>query len=381
VTVPRIEEYPVTSQPQPVPGEGRTPGPFLRPLRDLAAWALVGAPAVMLFVAIIRLIPAGDGEQFVSRTQDSFYSFVNLPTIFLPLGAVLLALLVQPQHPKAKLITVIAAVEYAVAAFFGVIFGILVGLVRIAGFSVRSAFEELLNRAAWLAVFGLAAFAVYKVWRGLFYVPKPQAQPGMYGSPQYGVPGTYPGQPGYGQPPAGQQPSWNQPAYGQPAYGQPPAWGQPQPGQSQPGQPETGQHTPPPGTYGGFGSQPAATQPMPPSAQPASAPPASAPPVSGAPAGYQPGQPPTYGNPSFGGPSFGAPGGPGGQSGPGGASGPGGPGGPGGPNTPGGPSTSFAEPTQAVPQHQPLPGHEDRTEVVRDERPGFGPADQDPPRH
>ena len=98
----------MTSQPQPAPGDAPPVGQYLRPLRDLAAWALVGAPAVLLFVAIIRLIPAGDGEQFASRTQDSFYSFVNLTTIIFPLAAVLLSLLVRPSHPKAKLITVIA---------------------------------------------------------------------------------------------------------------------------------------------------------------------------------------------------------------------------------------------------------------------------------
>ena len=222
----------MTSQPQPAPG-GRPVGQFLRPLRDLAAWALVAAPAVMLFVAIIRLIPSGDGEQFASRTQDSFYSFVNLPTIFFPLGAVLLSLLVQPQHAKAKLITVVAAVEYAVAAFFGVIFGILVGLVQLAHFSVRTAFEELLVRAAWLAVFAIAAYATYQVWRNLFHVPKPKPAPGMYGQPQYGAPGAYPGQPGYGQPGA---------PYGQPGYGQPVPPGQPIP----PGQPvQPGQPVPP----------------------------------------------------------------------------------------------------------------------------------------
>ena len=31
----------MTSQPQPAPGDGRPVGQYLRPLRDLAAWALV----------------------------------------------------------------------------------------------------------------------------------------------------------------------------------------------------------------------------------------------------------------------------------------------------------------------------------------------------
>jgi hypothetical protein len=330
----------VTSQPQPAAGEGRSLGQYLRPLRDLAAWALVGAPAVLLFVAIFRLIPAGDGEQFASRTQDSFYAFVNLATIFFPLAAVLLALVVQPPHPKAKLITVLAAVEYAVAAFFGVVFGILVGLIQIAGFSVRTAFEELLVRAAWLAVFGLAGYAVYRIWRGLFYVPKPQPQPGMYGQPQYGVPGTYPGQPGYGPPPPGYpppgqsgQPSWNQPAYGGPPVPPPAGWGQQPPAATQPVYPQG----------------PAATQPV--SAQPSSAQPSPTHPASAQPFSAQP--------------SAGAPGTPPGPYAPG--------------QAPGYPSGAFTDPTQVVPRHDPA--ESDRTEVVRDDRPGFGPADQDPPRH
>lgn len=245
----------MTSQPQPAPGETRPVGQYLRPLRDLAAWALVLPPAVLLFRALIRLIPAGDGEQFVSRTQNSFYDFVNIATVFFPLAAVLLSLLVQPPHPKARVIAAVALVEYAVAAFFGVVFGVLVGLIQVSRFSVRSALEELLARAAWLTVFTLAALAVYRIWRGMFHVPRPVGQPGVYGQMQYGVPGTYPGQPGYGPapgtyggPPAG---------YAQPQPGQP--FAQPQPGQPQPGQPGFGQPAQPgfgPQTYGSYAAPP-----------------------------------------------------------------------------------------------------------------------------
>ena len=314
----------MTSQPQPAPGDGRSAGQVLRPLRDIAAWALVAAPAVLLFVAVIRLIPAGDGESFGSRTQDSFYGFVNVATVFFPLAAVLLAVLVQPRHPKAGLITMIALVEYAAAAFFGVIFGVLVGLINIAGFSVRSAFEEFLARVAWLAVFGVAAWAVYSLWRSLFHVAKPKPPPGVYGQPQYGMPGAYPGQPGYGPPP-GQpaqpgQPTWNQQA---PMYGQPPV-----PPHGQPGQPGQPPQAPPPG----WGQQPAA------------------PPPSGAPT-----VPGMYGSPAFSEPTQVVPG-----MQP--ASAP--------------PAPSSAPPAPASPP--PVP---DRTQMLPDDRPGFGPAGQDPPRH
>jgi hypothetical protein len=345
----------VTSQPQPVPGEGRSAVHHLRPLRDIAVYALLGATALMLLVAVVRLIPSGVGLDFGSRAQDSFYSYVNLPTILFPLGAVLLALLVSPQHPKAKLVTIVALVEYAVAAVFGVIFGIFVGLVKIAGFSVRTAFEELLVRLGWLAVFAVAALATYQIWRHLFYVPKPKPQAGVYGQPQYGVPGAYPGQPGYGQPGAVQQPGYGQPGFGQPGQpGQPgyaqPAYGQPAYGPQQ-GYPPQGA-TPPPGSWG----QPVSAQPA--SGQPGAAQGGAVSAQQGPPGPYapEPGHVPgPYGAPE---PPYNAP-------------------------TPSGHS-AFSEPTQVVPQHDPAAtqpaASDDRTEVVREDRPGYDPADQEPPR-
>ncbi|MEV4351960.1 hypothetical protein AB0J83_46500 [Actinoplanes sp. NPDC049596] len=319
----------MTSQPQPPPGEGKTAGQYLRPLRDLAAWALVGAPALLLFVAIVRLIPDGNAG-FGLRTQDSFYGFVNTETIFFPIAAVLLSLLVKPRHPKTPLIVLAALVEYAVAAFFGVLFGVLIGLINLAGNNgARVAFEELLVRAAWLAVFGVAGYAVFRIWQGMFQVHKPKPQPGVYGSPQYNQPGTFPGQPGYGPPPGqpGFPPPPGQP--GQPGY-------PPQPGQ--PGYPPQGGYPPPPpgaAPYGQpvYGQQPPAWNqpavPMPasgPPAYPSSAPPASAPPA------------PAY------------------------------------------PPPPFTDPTRVAPPENPPPAAGDRTEKIPDDRPGFGPADQDPPR-
>ncbi|MBL7256822.1 hypothetical protein [Paractinoplanes lichenicola] len=317
----------MTSQPQPAPGEGKSAGQFLRPLRDLAAYALVGAPALLLFVAVIRLIPDGE-NQFGYRTQDSFYGFVNTATVFMPLAAVLLAVLVQPRHPKASLITLIAVVEYAVMALFGVLFGLLIGLINHASNNgARIAFEELLVRAAWLAVLGVAAYATFRLWQGLFQVAKPKQQPGVYGQPAYGQPGTYPGQPGYGPPPQ-QQPGFAPGSYPPPGYPQPPQYGQPQPGQPQPGQPQPGYPQRPPAWN-------QSAVPMPASAPPA--PPASGPPGPFVP---QPGQPP---HPA--------------------------------------PTTAFpnfTEPTRTAPD-APHPG-DDRTEKISEDRPGFGPADEDPPR-
>ena len=215
----------MTSQPQSVPGERTSAGEHLRPLRDLAVYALAGAAAVLLFVAVIRLIPDSSG-QFGARTRESFAGFVNLATILFPLGAVLLALFVAPRHPKARLIVLAALVEYAVAAFFGVLFGVLIGLTSLAASDgARAALEGLLVRVAWLAVFGVAAYAVLRIWRTLFHTPRPKSQPGVYGQSQYGTPAAYPNQPGYG-PPAG-QPGY--PPSG-PTYAPQPDQPQPQPG-------------------------------------------------------------------------------------------------------------------------------------------------------
>ncbi|MEU8235707.1 hypothetical protein AB0C12_39480 [Actinoplanes sp. NPDC048967] len=315
-----------TPPPQPAQPPGRPVAQVIRPLRDLTAYALVAAPAIWLFVAVIRLIPSGVGQDFLTRVQNSFYSFVNIELIALPLAAVLLATLVQPVHKHARLITIAALVEYAVAAFFAIIFGFLIALVKIAGWSVRVAFEEFLVRAAWLAVFAAAAYAVFLIWRNLFYTPKPKAQPGMYGQPQqwqqqpYGQPGypQQPGQPGFAPPPG--QPGYAQPGPQQPAPQQPGQWGQPPAGP-------------------GWG---APTSAPPASAPPASAPPASAQPAPGtppgpfAPAPGHPQAPGAYGQP----PAYG-------QS----------------QQQPGG----YADPTQALPHHNP--DDADRTRVVGEEPP------------
>ena len=379
----------MTSQPQPPPGEGRPVGQLLRPLRDLAAWALVAAPAVLLFVAVLRLIPAGDGESFGSRTQDSFYAFVNLATILFPLAAVLLSLLVQPRHPKAKLITTIALAEYAAAAFFGVLFGVLIGLINVAGFSVRAALEEFLARAAWLAVFGVAAWAVYSIWRALFYVPKPKAPPGVYGQPQYNVPGTFPGQPGYGPPP-GQPLQPGQP--GQPVQPGPPLPGQPLPGQSaQPGQPLPGQPAQPgqplPGQPGqGTPGQPTWNQQaplygQPPVPPPSAYPPQSPPPGWGQPQSGAPTVPGMYGRPPAAEPTQVVPQATPSSAPPAPSSAP-----PAPSSAPPAPSSAppFSAPPASAPpapsSPPPAPPVADHTQVLPENRPGFGPADQDPPR-
>jgi hypothetical protein len=282
----------VTTQPETPSNEDKKASDFTGSMRELAAAVLIGVTAVLLLAALISLIPAGYGfetQNFTALASARFGSFVNLATIGFPVVAVLLATHVLPRVARAKVITIVALVELAVAGFFGVLFGTLIGLFGdIDGPGVKSALEALLVRLAYLAVLGVALLFVYKVWRGLYYVPRPAApQPGYYpqqGYPPQGYPQQgYPQQPGYPQQGYPQQPGYAQP--GQPVYPQ-------QPGYAQPGQPGYPQQPGQPGyPQPGYPGQQQPTYPSPTSGPPSSGPPASGPPSSGPPA--YPGEDPT----------------------------------------------------------------------------------------
>ncbi|MDI5939882.1 MULTISPECIES: hypothetical protein [unclassified Micromonospora] len=246
------------------------------PLRELIALALLGANAVLLFVGLIRLLAPADYSTFYSRAGSGFFSFAGLEAAVLPVLAVLLATHVAPVAQRAKLIVQVALGEYAFGALLAALTLLIWTVDRLAKAEVLDAFLGLLTRAAWLAIFASGAFVVFRVWRALYFTPKPKPAPGMYGQPQPGWP-QQPGQPGQGGPQGwgpGQQGGW-------PSAGQ------------QPGYPVAGQQAgyPSAGQPGGF---PASAPPA--SAPPASAPPYPAPPQSGSPftppqAGAQPASP------------------------------------------------------------------------------------------
>ncbi len=254
----------MSSQPEPAGATGasgdKSASQYTLPLREIAAVVLLGATALLLLVAVIELLFPGDLRGgFTDRAAASFDNFIGLDRIAFPLLAVLLATHIRPAVGRAKLITLVALVEYAVAAFFGVIFGLLIGFANTAGDSARNAFEALLVHVAYTAVLAIAAYAVFRVWQGMYHVPKPATPPGTYGQPAgygqqggygatYGQPAGYGQQGGYGQP--GQAP------YGQPGYGQPTpgTYGQP----AQPSGPPYGEQTQAyPQGYGqpGYGQQ------------------------------------------------------------------------------------------------------------------------------
>ncbi|MEV1332295.1 hypothetical protein AB0J20_22295 [Micromonospora costi] len=278
----------MTSPAEPTSADATKARQLTKPLRELAAFVLLGANAVLLFVALIRLLtPAGFGS-FTDRAGSTYFDFVGLEATLLPLLAVLLATHVTPVLSQAKTITQVALAEYAVGVLFGALTFLIWMVGRLADGEVLDALLGLLTRLAWLAIFAVAAFAVYTIWRAMYYVPKPKPQPGVYGSPQPGWPQQPGGWPGAGQP--GAHPVPGQPQ-GYPAPHQPGGWAAP----SQPGGYPVTPHAGQPGAYGQptppFGGAPQSAPPFNPA--PHSAPPANTAPPSAPPFGQPPSADPT----------------------------------------------------------------------------------------
>ncbi|MBQ1018444.1 hypothetical protein KBX71_11305 [Micromonospora sp. D93] len=244
----------MTSPAEPASSDATQARQLTKPLRELAALALLGANAVFLFVGLLRFIAPNDYSSFTDRAGSAFYAFIGVEAVVLPLLAVLLATHISPVLAKAKLITQAALIEYAVSAVFGTLTMLIWTVGRLAEAEVLDALLGVLTRFAWMVIFAIAAWVVYTIWRAHYYVPRPKPQPGVYGQPQAGWPQQPGGWPAPGQP--GGQPQGGWPAPGQPG-------GYPQAGQSGVGHPQAGQ----PGGYPQYG------QPSPQFQPPQSAPP------------------------------------------------------------------------------------------------------------
>ncbi|WP_233512812.1 hypothetical protein, partial [Micromonospora deserti] len=212
----------MTSPAEPASTDATQASQLTKPLREPAALVLLGANAVFLFVGLIRLLTPTPYGTVTGRAGSAFFAFVGMEAVLLPALAVLLATHLRPVVPRAKLITQVALGEYAASALLGGLTLLIWTVGRLAEAEVLDAFLGLLTRLGWLAVFAVAAYLVYKVWRTLYHVPKPKPQPGVYGQPRPGWPqqgGPVPGQPGGYPPAAGHPGGWPAPQYGAP-YGQ-----------------------------------------------------------------------------------------------------------------------------------------------------------------
>ncbi|MCM0674970.1 hypothetical protein NCC78_09745 [Micromonospora phytophila] len=233
----------MTSPAEPASPDATQATQLTRPLREPAALVFLAANAVFLFVGLIRLLTPTQYGSFTGRAGSAFFIFLGWEAVVLPVLAVLLATHVRPVVPKAKLITQVALGEYAASAVLGGLTFLIWTVGRLAEGEVLDAFLGLLTRVAWLAVFAVAAFVVYRIWRTLYHVPRPKRQPGVYGQPQPGWPHQQGGHPAPGQP--GGPPVPGQP--GRPSFpGQPGGWPAPGPYGNPYGQPASPFHPAPP---------------------------------------------------------------------------------------------------------------------------------------
>ncbi|MEU1241475.1 hypothetical protein ABZ388_14045 [Micromonospora parva] len=284
----------MTSPTEPASADATQARQLTKPLRELAALALLGANAVFLFVGLLRLVAPNDYSSFTDRAGSAFYAFLGVEGVALPVLAVLLATHISPVLAKAKLITQAALIEYAVSALFGTLTMLIWTVGRLAEAEVLDALLGVLTRFAWMVIFAIAAWVVYTIWRAHYYVPRPKPQPGVYGQPQPGWPQQQGGWPAPGQP--GGQPQGGWPAPGQ-------SGGYPQAGQSA-GYPQAGPFGQPSPPFQAPQSAPPHPQSAPPfpapqhpqSAPPFPAAPQSAPPASPAPQSPSPAAPP-FGQP------------------------------------------------------------------------------------
>jgi hypothetical protein len=279
----------VTTQP-PIPSASpaspatpsKDPASITAPLREWGALLLVVATAALLFLTLIELLVINTAVPFGDRASAYFLQFVGPEVVVFPVLAVILATHVKPVVPKAKVITLLALIDYGFAALMGLI-TLFAGFVQAVSGSATDAFVTLLVGLVWLALLGFAGFVVLRVYMGAYTAPKPAPGPGGYpGYPGYS---GYPPQPGYGQ----QQPAGQ--AYPQGGYQQQPAYGT----QQQPGYP-----TQPGYQQAGYPTQ-AYQAPAAPAAQPSSAPPSGpypsysvSPPSSTPPADSSTSGPPAY---------------------------------------------------------------------------------------
>jgi len=133
--------------------------------RQLAAWALVGYTGLYLLVVFLRWVVPTDFTTFGTRSAVTSTQFTALVELALPLLAVLLATAISPALPQAKLIAMVAVIEYAVILLLGVI-TFLIGL-GAADFDPRDGVATLayvllgLGRIVLAVIAGLVA---YQAW-------------------------------------------------------------------------------------------------------------------------------------------------------------------------------------------------------------------------
>ncbi|MER7275493.1 hypothetical protein ABT369_13630 [Dactylosporangium sp. NPDC000244] len=201
---------------------------LLEPYRELAAFGLLGAVALILLAGLVRVL-TGLFNSFLATATASFSNVIGFEVILLPIVAVVLVLLLDPVTPRAKIVVLMAMIEYAIAAVLGLVLllGGLIGDFQSEG-PIGWALGGFLEHLAGLALIGLGLFLAARIYLGAYTAPKPVASP--YQGYQYQ-------QQAYAQQQYAQQYAQHQAAYAaqQTGYvtGSQPAAAQPQPSAAQ----------------------------------------------------------------------------------------------------------------------------------------------------
>jgi hypothetical protein len=87
------------------------------PLRSLTAWALLALAAAVIFFGFLTWIFPASRTDFLDRFEVG--SFTNLTVLVAPLLAVLVATRTGPVLPEAKLLGLVALIEYGIALVLG----------------------------------------------------------------------------------------------------------------------------------------------------------------------------------------------------------------------------------------------------------------------
>jgi hypothetical protein len=186
-----------------------TPNPrgLLAAPRQLAAWALIGYAGLHLFIAFLDWIAPRQFQTFAERSAIATGTFTALVELALPVVAVLVAAWGDTPVAQARLIALIALVEYVVVLFFGALTFLigLGGFVNVNGLDVLGYLLLGLGRLGLALVAGLVTYQTWTRLGGSLSAltrpaaPWPPSGPPA-GGPPYGTPPT--SGPTYGGPTA-----------------------------------------------------------------------------------------------------------------------------------------------------------------------------------
>ncbi|GAB3208807.1 hypothetical protein ACQEU5_05015 [Marinactinospora thermotolerans] len=229
-------------------------------LREPAAWALLGAVGVRMLGGLIYLFGAHASEYGPSSIPANFVArgelFFGPVTVALLLAAVALAVL--PSGRSRAFPVVLASLIMAGLGLLVGLITLIMSFVASAGYSMAISFSDFFVTLAHLAILGVAAFVLLKVFGDRTLVPRSSASVGPYGQQQpfaphtgaqqsFAPPADPAAQTGTGFPQAGAhaayghtygepaQTGWPQPqgeGYAQPSGGQPAYQAQPDPSAS-----------------------------------------------------------------------------------------------------------------------------------------------------